>query len=93
MHGPDGRDYQNKVTYVEVTEPERLVYEHGTDKETEPVNHHVTVTFRDEGGRTRVDMRMVFVSAKARDYVIKAYGAFEGLKQHMARLEAHLAKM
>ena len=93
MHGPDGRDYQNKVTYVEVTEPERLVYEHGTDKETEPVNHHVTVTFRDEGGRTRVDMRMVFVSAKARDYVIETYGAFEGLKQHMARLEAHLAKM
>ena len=92
MHGPDGRDYRNKVTYVEVTEPERLVYEHGTDKDTEPVNHHVTVTFRDEGGRTRVDMRMVFASAEARTHVIETYGAFEGLKQHLGRLEAYLAK-
>jgi uncharacterized protein YndB with AHSA1/START domain len=22
MHGPDGRDYQNKVVYVEIAEPE-----------------------------------------------------------------------
>ena len=28
MHGPDGRDYQNKVVYVEIAEPERLVYDH-----------------------------------------------------------------
>ena len=26
MHGPDGRDYQNKITYLEVARPERLVY-------------------------------------------------------------------
>jgi uncharacterized protein YndB with AHSA1/START domain len=25
MHGPDGRDYQNKITYLEVVRPERLV--------------------------------------------------------------------
>src|SRR6478735_6105977 len=28
MHGPDGRDYQNKIVYVEVVRPERLVYDH-----------------------------------------------------------------
>ena len=28
MHGPDGRDYQNKNVYVEIAEPERLVYRH-----------------------------------------------------------------
>ena len=26
MHGPDGRDYQNKIVYREVKRPERLVY-------------------------------------------------------------------
>ena len=26
MHGPDGRDYKNKVVFLEVEEPERLVY-------------------------------------------------------------------
>ena len=95
MHGPDGRNYRNKVTYLEVVAPERLVYELGSDSDdevgyTEPVNHHVTVTFRDQGGKTRVDMRMVFVSAKARTHVIETYGAFEGLKQHLARLGAYL---
>jgi uncharacterized protein YndB with AHSA1/START domain len=97
MHGPDGRDYHNKVTYLEVVEPERLVYELGSagDDEvryTEPVNHHVTVTFRDQGGKTRVDMLMVFASAKARTLVIETYGAFEGLKQHLGRLEAYLKR-
>ena len=29
MHGPDGRDYQNRVTYDEIVPPERLVYSHG----------------------------------------------------------------
>src|ERR1700674_4219468 len=28
MHGPDGRDYQNRVVYREIVEPERIVYEH-----------------------------------------------------------------
>jgi uncharacterized protein YndB with AHSA1/START domain len=91
MHGPDGRDYQNKITYLEVARPERLVYKHGGDKEVEPVNFQVTVTFREQNGRTRVDMRMVFPSAKARGHVIETYGAFEGLKQHLGRLEAYLA--
>jgi uncharacterized protein YndB with AHSA1/START domain len=93
MHGPDGRDYQNKVTYLEVVEPERLVYNLGGGEDVEPVSHHVTVTFADLGRkRTRIDMRMVFASGEARTHVIETYGAFEGLKQHLARLEAHLAK-
>lgn len=92
MHGPDGRDYQNKVTYIEVVEPERLVYKLGGAEDVEPVTHHVTVTFRDLGGRTRIDTRMVFDSPEIRTHVIETYGAFEGLKQHLGRLEAYLAK-
>ncbi len=90
MHGPD-RDYQNKITYLEVVKPERLAYKHGGDKEVEPVNFQVTVTFAEQDGKTRVDMRMVFPSANARDYVIKTYGAVEGLNQTLARLEEYLA--
>jgi Activator of Hsp90 ATPase homolog 1-like protein len=33
MHGPNGRDYQNKVVYVEVAEPERLVYDHVSESQ------------------------------------------------------------
>jgi uncharacterized protein YndB with AHSA1/START domain len=90
MHGPD-RDYQNKITYIEVVKPERLAYKHGGEKEVEPVNFQVTVTFEEQGGKTKVDMRMVFPSANARDYVIETYGAVEGLIQTLGRLEEYLA--
>ncbi len=97
MHGPDGRDYQNKITFIEVVKPERLVYKHGgsgdkEDRDLEPVNFHVTVTFAEEGGKTRLDMRSVFPSAKARDYVVKNYGAVEGMHQTLARLKEYLTK-
>ena len=96
MHGPD-RDYQNKITIIEVVKPERLVYKHGgtgekKDRGLEPVSFHVTVTFTDEGGKTRLDMRSVFPSAKARDYVVESYGAVEGMHQTLARLGEYLAK-
>jgi uncharacterized protein YndB with AHSA1/START domain len=97
MHGPDGRDYQNKVTYDEVVPRERLAYRHGgtgepEDRGLEPVSFHVKVTFTEQRGRTRVDMRMTFPSAQARDHVEKTYGAVEGLNQHVGRLEQYLAR-
>ena len=91
MHGPDGRDFHNRVTYLEVVRPERLVYKMGSEDDP-AVSHDVTVTFREQEGGTRVDMRMVFASADARTHVIETYGAFEGLKQHLARLEGYLEK-
>ena len=92
MHGPHGRDYQNKVTYVEVVKPERLVYKHGGDKDVEPVNFEVTVTFEEQDGKTKLIMRSLFPSASARDYVVKTYGAVDGLNQTLGRLEEYLAK-
>ena len=95
MHGPDGRDYQNKITYREVVRPERLVYKHGDadpSEGLEPVSFEVTVNFEAQDSRTRVTMRMVFPSAKAREFVVKTYGAVEGGNQHVARLAEYLAK-
>lgn len=91
MHGPDGVDYHNKITFLEVVEGERLVYQHGGDKDCEPVNFHVTVTFSEYGGKTLVNMRMVFPSAGARDHVVNTYGAIPGLDQTLGRLTEHLA--
>ena len=28
MHGPDGRDYKNRIIYNEIVKPERLTYTH-----------------------------------------------------------------
>ena len=91
MHGPDGRDYQNKITYLEVARPERLVYKHGGEEDLEPVQFQTTVTFEDVGGQTKVTLRMVFPSAEERDRVVKEYGAIEGGRQTLDRLSEHLA--
>ena len=93
MHGPDGVDYQNKITYIEIVKPERLVYKHGGDKDVEPVNHETTVTFEEQGPKTKLTVRMLFDSTNAREHVAKKYGAVEGLSQHLGRLGEHLAKM
>jgi uncharacterized protein YndB with AHSA1/START domain len=88
MHGPDGRDYQNENVYVEIAEPERLVYRH-----VPPPKHETTVTFADEGGKTRVTARMVFESAALREQTIKAVNAVEGLKQTLGRLGEYVKEL
>src|SRR6266849_1150797 len=87
MHGPDGRDYQNKSIYREIVKPERLVYSHVSGPLFE-----ATVTFTAEGSKTRVEVRMLFESAELRDRTVKEYGALEGLHQTLARLGDALSK-
>jgi len=88
MIGPDGREYENLITYIEIERPVRLHYRHGGDREVEPVNFEVVVTFDNDGGpaRTRVTMRSLFPSRNARDFVVREYGAVEGGRQTLARL-------
>ncbi len=90
MHGPDGTDYENLVTFLEVDAPRRLVYRHGADEGVEPVDFHVEVDFAEQGAKSRLTMRMVFASPEARDRMIAKYGAFEGLKETLERLRDHV---
>jgi uncharacterized protein YndB with AHSA1/START domain len=91
MHGPDGRDYQSRVTFDEIVPPERIVYRHGGGDDVEPVQFRQTVIFEDLGGKTRLVWRGDFPSAAERDRVIKEYGADKGLAQTMARLAEYVA--
>ena len=88
MHGPDGRDYQNEVVYVEIAESERLVYKH-----VSAPHFQMTVTFADDGGKTRITAQMLFETAELRDNTIKAVGAVEGLKQTLGRLGDYVTQM
>lgn len=92
MHGPDGTDYPNKVVYLEVAKPERLVYTHGDDTDAPACQFHVTVTFDEAGeGKTKLTLRMLFETAALRDQYAAA-GATEGGEQTLARLAGHLKK-
>jgi uncharacterized protein YndB with AHSA1/START domain len=92
MHGPDGRDYQNRVTFEEIVPPERIVYRHGGGDDVEPVQFQQTVIFQDIGGRTRVTWRSDFSSAAERTRVIKEYGADKGRVECMARLGEYVQR-
>ena len=97
MRGPDGRDYQNLITFEEIVRPERIVYWHRdrsddpADKDVEPVQFRITVNFEELGGKTRLVWSNNFPSAAERDRVIKEYGAAQGLVQTMARLAEFVA--
>jgi uncharacterized protein YndB with AHSA1/START domain len=59
MHGPDGTDYKNESIFVEVAQPERIVFDHLTAP-----HFRVVATFGEIDGKTRLVFRMIFGSAE-----------------------------
>jgi uncharacterized protein YndB with AHSA1/START domain len=92
MHGPDGRDYQNRITFSEIVPNERLAWIHGGGDD-EPIKFHQTLTFEDVGGKTKLTWRGEFASAEERARVIRDHGAAEGLVQTMSRLADYVAQL
>jgi uncharacterized protein YndB with AHSA1/START domain len=91
MHGPNGDDYNNKITYIEIVNPERIVYSHGDDKDDE--QFRVTVTFTEQDGKTELTMHSVFRSADDLQFVVNVFGAIEGAKSTLERLAMLLAEL
>ncbi len=93
MHGPDGRDFDNRIRYLEVVVPERLVYLHDSGKDNDPQEFKVYVTFEQTGELTKVTLRSIFKTKEARDFVVREFGAIEGGRQTLARLDAYLTNI
>jgi uncharacterized protein YndB with AHSA1/START domain len=93
MHGPDGRDYQNRIVFEEVVRPERIIYRHSGAGDTESVQFRTTVTFEDLGGKTRLTLHARFPTPEDRERVIRDYGADKGMVQTLARLADYLASV
>lgn len=95
-HGPDGTDYPCRVDYIETDPPSRLVYRVcGEGESNSGTSFHSEVTFEQlaDDKQTKVTMRSIFPSTKARDFVISNFGAVEGGKQHLANLENYVAQI
>ena len=90
MHGPDGTDFPNLMEYDVVEPPSRIEYRHSGDADGH-VEFQSIVTFDDLGGSTRVTLSALFPTKDMRDRIVRDFGAIEGGKQTLARLEAHLA--
>lgn len=93
MHGPDGTNYPNASVFKEVVKPERISYSHGGGRVNGPgASFEATWTFEAQGDKTLLTGRMVFATAAARELVVREYGAIEGGKQTLARLDQYLEK-
>ena len=84
MHRPDGKDYRNVDRYVEVRFPERLVFDH------EEPPFRTIVTFDEMAGSTALSMRLVFPTTQERDAAVEQYGAAEGARQTLGKLQEFL---
>jgi uncharacterized protein YndB with AHSA1/START domain len=89
MHGPDSTDHPNRIEFIDVVKPERLVYHHGDDGN--PHMFHVTTNFITEGDRTKFVSRMAFKTAAECAETRKF--AIDGHNSTMERLDEQLAKM
>lgn len=87
MVGPDGTRYPNHSVFKEITPPSRLVYDHGDGKR---IRFETTVNLQETGSGTLITLRHLFPSRESRDEVVEKYGAIEGGKQHLAKLETYI---
>ncbi len=59
MHGPDGTDYQEWITWTEIVRPERIVMLHGESPD-DPNAFESTLVLAQREAATHVVMRTVF---------------------------------
>jgi uncharacterized protein YndB with AHSA1/START domain len=92
MHGPDGTDYQDWISWTQIAPPERIEFVHGESRE-DPNAFNSVLTFETEGEGTRIEMRTVFRSTELREEAVEKYGAIEGGMQTLGNLAAHVARI
>lgn len=88
MVGPDGTRYPNLVIFKEIIPYSKLVFDHG---DWDRVWFETTITLEETVTGTRLTILQVYPTQEARDEVVEKYGAIEGGKQHLAKLEAYIA--
>jgi uncharacterized protein YndB with AHSA1/START domain len=92
MHGPDGTDYPNRVIFTEITPMDRIAYDHDGDDGKDDVRFSVVTSFEDRGSQTFITHHMTAPSEVMMQQM-QRFGAVEGAKQHLARLNAYLQSM
>lgn len=91
MHGPDGKAWPNWIRYRVISPPELIAYDHGGEMD-EPAHFEGSTTFEARGDQTLVTLRLTFPTAEARNATLK-YGAVEGGKQTLARLDGYASTL
>jgi uncharacterized protein YndB with AHSA1/START domain len=87
MHGPDGADYINESQFIEITEPQRIIFMHLRTMH----KFKMTMTFEAiKGNKTRLSWRQEFETAEECERVMKFAGPAN--EENFDRLEAILSE-
>ena len=95
MHGPDGTDYQEWISWTEIAPPERIALLHGESR-GDPNAFESLLTFAPvgpDGTGTRIEMRTVFPTKELRDEAVEKYHATEGGEQTLSNLAAYVTEI
>jgi uncharacterized protein YndB with AHSA1/START domain len=92
MHGPDGTDFHDWITWTEIVPPERIAMTHGAFRD-DPDAFTALLTFEAAGDGTRIVMHTVFPTKEMRDEAAERYRAVEGGQQTLAKLADYVAEL
>ena len=92
MHGPDGTDYQEWITWTGIVPPVEIALLHGESRD-DPNTFESVLTFAPDGAGTRIEMRTVFPTKEVRDEAVEKYHAIEGGRQTLSHLAAYVAEI
>jgi uncharacterized protein YndB with AHSA1/START domain len=92
LHGPDGTDYQEFISWTEIVPPEVIALLHGEFR-GDPNAFESVVTFAPDGAATRIEMRTVFPTQELRDEAVEKFHAIEGGRQTLSHLAAYVAEL
>ncbi|MFV2110540.1 SRPBCC family protein [Micromonospora sp. LOL_015] len=92
MHGPDGTNYSEWITWTEIVPPQRIALLHGESRD-DPNAFESTLGFAPDGAATRIVMRTAFPTRELRDQAVEKYHAIEGGEQTLSNLAAYVAEL
>ena len=92
MHGPDGAEYQEWITWTAITPPRRIALLHG-ESSGDPNAFESVLTFEADGAATRIEMRTLFPTRELRDEAVEKYHAIEGGRQTLSHLAAYVTEL
>lgn len=92
MHGPDGTDYPEWITWTTIVPPERIEFLHG-EYRGDPGAFASVLTFEPDGAATRIELRTVFATKELRDEAVERYHAVEGGQQTLGNLAGYVAEL
>jgi uncharacterized protein YndB with AHSA1/START domain len=92
MHGPDGTDYPEWISWTEIAPPEQIALLHGEFR-GDPNAFESVLTFAPDGAATRIEMRTVFPTKELRDEAVEKYHAIEGGQQTLSNLATYVIEI